>query len=1350
MHLRYLFGPVGRRFAEQNLSRARQSGHCLAFNAEGDLDLTVRSDDTWEAVAARLPDGWVPDFVALYLPYAVLPECLVDAPARSVAIAADWGLLWHPYRERLREVDLVFSDAEGAAALGRAGIDRARILDFGGCGADSFPVTPPDEPRDIDLLVVGNLNPAVHPERAAWLAPLARLGEAWNVVFHPGPLDGSHLPLLRRARVVVHQGRPGCVDPLPAEATAAGALVLSDDEGGRAGRRIGMGNTSADAEAQVRRYLRDEGERRSLVEAAQRDGVPRFEDAWEEALARASEDLCLPRKDRSPPAGAQRLLTRSWQAAVAAGRPDPGLVRDLESAVREEPSAPLLNALGAALMRQASNQPAAATAAAETASEHFRRAVALEPVHAVARLNLLESLRAAGQRDEAAKEARRAQGLLAREGGETLRGFDSVLAKADFGSFHVEWERAGWETAGRPEEEAVAKARLLRWHFQSVLAQLTGELVHHYEAAFARPDLPPVGSLLGGQLREAGYPVEALPHLRRAVDRNPFDREAARSLASALADAGDVPARLRLARERRLLRRAMPHILPAEKWFEEAAPTGTELVSIVILCCNQLECTRLCLESLLRHTRAPYELVLVDNGSSDGTAEYLEAIRSHPGPERVEVVRNKTNRGFPAGCNQALARARGRFVLFLNNDVVVTAEWLDGMVAALLRGWPAAGMVGAVTNNAPDAQRVPVDYEGLDGLDRYAERRRREFAGRTLAAQRATGFCLLARRDVLDRAGQFDERFGLGFFDDDDLCVRVRKAGFQIVIALDVFVHHFGNRTFRGLGLDVRERLIHNFGLFREKWGDEHAAGYRLMDGPPDGSDLVSQLPGRPRIELPPDSPPSAPAEPRRRPRKTLSMIVKNEEPRLPKCLGTAADLFDEVVVVDTGSSDRTREVAARFGARVFDFPWCDSFAAARNESLRHATGDWVLWLDGDDQLDDENRRRLRELLAGLGDEPDAYAMKVRSGLDPARSSFRVLDQVRLFPNRPGVRWDYRVHEQILPAVRRLGGGVRWADIVIDHTGYQDPSARQGKLARNLNLLRLDYAERPDDPVTRFNLGWTTLDLGQTEEAVRHLRRSLELSTPDSSIVRKLYDLLTHAHRQSGSREKALAWCEKGLAAYPEDGELLLQKALLLREAGDVPGAQGCLERLLEARPGRYFASVDAGLRGYKTRHLLAELYSAHGRASEAEVQWRAAVAEKPDFGPAWVALGELMLTQKRWPAAERVVEGLRGARTDPVNPDLLQARLLLARQDFAAAKQHLRGLIARHPESLGPRVLMTHALLQEGQDWDAAERALRDVLALAPNHAEARRNLEVLLAQRGRSSTANTGPLPAIPTGRQ
>ena len=789
----------------------------------------------------------------------------------------------------------------------------------------------------------------------------------------------------------------------------------------------------------------------------------------------------------------------------------------------------------------------------------------------------------------------------------------------------------------------------------------------------------------------------------------------------------------------------------------------TALASIIILCCNELEYTRLCLESLLRHTRPSYELIVVDNGSSDATPDYLQALAGRPGPARVEIIRNDSNLGFPIGCNQALARCRGDFIVFLNNDTVLTPGWLDGLVAVALRDWPSVGLVGAVTNCAPDAQGVRPGYAALEGLEAFAARRRDSFAGKVLTVRRLTGFCLLARRDLLEHVGGFDERFGSGFFDDDDMCVRAREAGFRLLIAQGVYVHHFGSRTFRGLGIDTRQQLAENFERFRAKWGADYTTGYRLppphpTPAPPpeafteaDGAatappaeevpqafhEDASSLPFNDELTASPA--PEAPVEvapvPVGRPRVSLCMIVKNEEHHLPDCLRSVAGLFDEMIVVDTGSADRTREIARGFGARVFDFPWPNSFGAARNESLRHASGQWILWLDADDRLDADNRRRLQDVLAGLGEERDAYAMKVRSVLDAGRTAFRLLDQVRLFPNRPEVRWDYRVHEQILPAVNRAGGGVRWADVVIDHVGYQDAKFRRGKLERNLRLLELDHAERPDDAFTLFNLGWTLLDLGRATDALPHLQHALKQTKPTSSTLRKLHHLLALAHRHLGKPDEALAACGEALKQFPGDAELLCEEGLLRRDTGDLPGAEESWLQLLDARRGQYFASEEVGLRGYKTRQLLAEVYRAQSRWTEAEVQWRTVLGERPDFEPAWQGLAELYLRQQRWPDLEDLLEWAEehGAAVPKVG--WLRARGQLQRKEFAAARRTLQPVIAQDPGALGPRVLLSHVLLQEGRDWEATERALREVLTIDPKHGETRHNLKVLLRRLGREA---------------
>jgi GT2 family glycosyltransferase/tetratricopeptide (TPR) repeat protein len=581
-----------------------------------------------------------------------------------------------------------------------------------------------------------------------------------------------------------------------------------------------------------------------------------------------------------------------------------------------------------------------------------------------------------------------------------------------------------------------------------------------------------------------------------------------------------------------------------------------------------------------------------------------------------------------------------------------------------------------------------------------------------------TGFCLLVRREVLERIGGLDERYGLGFFDDDDLCVRARQAGFGLLVALDVFVHHFGSRTFRALGIDCPQLLQQNFALFREKWGPEQSAGYRLP-APTTDTAAAEVLPTAdvPRLLA---APPSV----------SLCLIVRNEEANLADCLRSAADLVQEVVVVDTGSTDRTKGIAAEFGARVFDFPWCDSFAAARNESLRHATGDWVFWLDADDRLDETNREKLRGLLAALPQGNAAYVMTCLCLPDPVARTATEVTHVRLFRNHPQIRWQYRVHEQILPAIRQQQGEVRWTDLVILHVGYLDPALRRRKLDRDLRLLRLDHAEHPDDAFILFNLGSVTQELCQPAEALPLLRRSLERSHPSDSIVRKLYALIAGCHRAQGERPLALAACQEGRRHYPDDTELLFVEAQLHRDQGDLSGAEICLTRLLGGRPAAHFASIDAGLRGYKARHNLAVVYYQQGRRAEARVQWQLALAERADFVPAWLGLAEVYLQEQDWGALETATQRLE-EQEQAAEAAALRARSHLARRDFAAARTLLEAAVMAQPQALAPRVVLSHVLLQEGRDLAAAEQALQEVLALDPDNREARHNLAVLNGQR-------------------
>ncbi len=256
-------------------------------------------------------------------------------------------------------------------------------------------------------------------------------------------------------------------------------------------------------------------------------------------------------------------------------------------------------------------------------------------------------------------------------------------------------------------------------------------------------------------------------------------------------------------------------------------PAGVEpRAAVIVLTHNALEYTRQCVASLLNHTDPRHELIFVDNASSDGTPGYLrELAASHP---RCRIILNERNLGFAAGNNIGLATATAEHLVLLNSDVVVTADWLEGLLNTACRH-PRAGLIGPVTNNISGLQKLPrvaYNVRTLAGLDAFARQVAAAEQGRTEQVLRLVGFCLLIRRELLMRIGGLDERFGRGNFEDNDYCLRSFLAGYQNLVAHDCFVHHFGSRSYAAAKVDYSAELTDKWEIFKQKWGVPQKIAY--------------------------------------------------------------------------------------------------------------------------------------------------------------------------------------------------------------------------------------------------------------------------------------------------------------------------------------------------------------------------------------------------------------------------------------------------------------------------------------------------------------------------------------------
>jgi len=270
--------------------------------------------------------------------------------------------------------------------------------------------------------------------------------------------------------------------------------------------------------------------------------------------------------------------------------------------------------------------------------------------------------------------------------------------------------------------------------------------------------------------------------------------------------------------------------------LREAIVGGFPRASIIIVTYNNLSDTVECLESVFRYTDYPnYEVIVVDNASNDGTQEYLQHVEN--AYERVTVILNSANRGFAAANNQGIQLATGHYIVFLNNDTVVTVGWLSGLIRHLQD--PKVGLVGPVTNSIGNEAKIEVPYASdLTAMHHFAWEYTESHWEKTFDIPVLALFCTATRRDVIEKVGLLDEGFGLGFFEDDDFCHRIRTAGLRVVCCEDVFVHHFGGASFQKLDLITREILFQrNKKYFEQKWGvlwTPHR--YRSENQPPAGS----------------------------------------------------------------------------------------------------------------------------------------------------------------------------------------------------------------------------------------------------------------------------------------------------------------------------------------------------------------------------------------------------------------------------------------------------------------------------------------------------------------------------------
>ncbi|MBU1863267.1 MAG: glycosyltransferase family 2 protein [Candidatus Omnitrophica bacterium] len=246
-----------------------------------------------------------------------------------------------------------------------------------------------------------------------------------------------------------------------------------------------------------------------------------------------------------------------------------------------------------------------------------------------------------------------------------------------------------------------------------------------------------------------------------------------------------------------------------------------ELCDIIIPVWNLKETTERCIESIITHTRYPYRLVMIDNGSDEPTKTYLEQLKNDTRINQYHCIRNEKNLGAAPAYNQGMKASYAPYILLLNNDTVVTERWLSEMISVA----ELANDIGIVN---PDSNNLGTTIPKGASLDEFAQKHMSEYKGRSIEMAEAVGFCYLMKREVLDRIGVWSEEYGFGNYEETEHCILARKEGIRIMLAQGAFVFHEEHATFNTL-FKKRSSFEEIFENDKKKFEEKYGKNKRVL-----------------------------------------------------------------------------------------------------------------------------------------------------------------------------------------------------------------------------------------------------------------------------------------------------------------------------------------------------------------------------------------------------------------------------------------------------------------------------------------------------------------------------------------
>lgn len=435
----------------------------------------------------------------------------------------------------------------------------------------------------------------------------------------------------------------------------------------------------------------------------------------------------------------------------------------------------------------------------------------------------------------------------------------------------------------------------------------------------------------------------------------------------------------------------------------------------------------------------------------------------------------------------------------------------------------------------------------------------------------------------------------------------------------------------------------------------------------------------------------------------SLCMIAKNEAGNIGRCLASVKEIVDEIVVIDTGSSDNTVEIARKFGAVIHTFSWNENFSDARNASLELATGDWILFLDADEELAAESRQRLRELVADQAVE--GYFVKIVNYVGNEGWIETCPDVVfRLFRNRLDYRFRGAIHEQIVDVILENNNQACYRmadDVVIIHYGYLDRQiSEKDKKTRNLNIIRKELAQDPQNRLLRYHYGVELFRAEKYAEAANELIQAANGIDPGTIYLPKLLRYIVISYQSTAQPLKALDIVQQGLRLYPNYADLYYYAGLLYLDLKRYAQASKSFRKAISMpeQPAQY--ASFGGVRGFRSYYHLgqiAELFLDH---EEALRNYIACLNDNPNFTSALESVVCILKPRENPAYAKECIEKVFEFCTPSAN--LIIGEMFFRHGAYALALEYLEKGTPNAP--LHPEIQLWKAicLLQEQRNLEA------------------------------------------------